>query len=672
LFLRKRRRERRRKLRRALLLDRALRQELALEGARDLLLGSALRRLRDSKRYRRLGFARWSDYVAERLGCELRWAQYLVSLDIVLDHYPDLRQAVLSGLLTPLKVIHVSRLLTPETSEAQRKALIAAAARLSVRELEAQVRETLTEDRARTTLAHLEEEAVVPNPWDEGPGIWLSFQAPPHAITLFEAAVEGARRLTGENLPRHVCLEFMVADRFSAIGWSPELDRGCADDDRVRSFQRRREEERARVALAAREDEETSVPKVPTRLTTRAANRHRRSQRDAEHLARTALPPELEPDATSNPRLLDRMVQALEAIDRELRPILGELLTTAEREGSHALLGWPDWRAYCKESLGLDPRRASRLIAFRAGLDRFQPFEEAYGAGKLRYLQVVQLLRVAVPETASVWAEWAAGASVRRTREVTNEAWLLQITGTTFAPLDAGDSNLPPGAVLPPPIGTRRPVMPGLESGATPLLRPPAHPFRLFLPGDLTDFVVAGLRSCQDDRGFPLLEGDALAVLANGFLENMDDPEIERMRRDFPIFERDGWMCSVPFCTSRAYIHPHHVWFRGRGGPDAEWNLTSLCFLHHLEQLHGPDAVIAVWGLAPDALEWRIGLQADGPPLLAFSGDRRIPVEFCTTRGAKAPDSERATLRPASRPVAATGTRAAASAHPAAPLQYAH
>jgi hypothetical protein len=100
MFLRKRRREHRRKLRRALLLDRALRQELALERTRDLLLASALRRLRDGKRYRRLGFARWSDYVAERLGCELRWAQYLVRLDIVLDRYPELRQAVLSGLLT--------------------------------------------------------------------------------------------------------------------------------------------------------------------------------------------------------------------------------------------------------------------------------------------------------------------------------------------------------------------------------------------------------------------------------------------------------------------------------------------------------------------------------------------------------------------------------------------
>src|SRR5512145_801108 len=100
-------RKRWRKIRRALLLDRGLRQELSLERVRDLLLGRALRKLRDAKGFDRLGAACWSDYVSERLGCELRWAQYLVRVDIVLERLPEMREAVASGALSPLKVIHL-------------------------------------------------------------------------------------------------------------------------------------------------------------------------------------------------------------------------------------------------------------------------------------------------------------------------------------------------------------------------------------------------------------------------------------------------------------------------------------------------------------------------------------------------------------------------------------
>jgi len=79
------RHKRSRKLRRAVQVDRALRHQMALERMRDLLLGRALRKLREPRRFKRLGESCWSDYVADRLGCELRWTQYLVRLDVVLD-----------------------------------------------------------------------------------------------------------------------------------------------------------------------------------------------------------------------------------------------------------------------------------------------------------------------------------------------------------------------------------------------------------------------------------------------------------------------------------------------------------------------------------------------------------------------------------------------------------
>jgi hypothetical protein len=128
----------------------------------------------------------------------------------------------------------------------------------------------------------------------------------------------------------------------------------------------------------------------------------------------------------------------------------------------------------------------------------------------------------------------------------------------------------------------------------------------------------------MDDRGLPMREDEALAVLATAFLENLVDPEIQRLITQFAVLERDGWQCAVPTCTSRVSLHEHHIEFLSHGGPDIDWNQISLCFVHHIILLHGSPKSIAVSGIAPDALEWRLGLRPDGAPLLVFRGDRRV------------------------------------------------
>jgi hypothetical protein len=653
----RKRRARLRKRHVALLLDRGLRQEMALESARDLLLGRALRRLREGRRYLRLSFASWGDYVAERLGCELRWAQYLVRMDVVLERFPELRQAVAQGLLSPLKVIHLSRLLTPDMPAEKRETAIAVAARLSVRQLEQHVRHLLAEDRARTTLAHFESEALesppIPNPWDPGPGSWLSFPASGGALTLFEAASEVARRLTGDNLPRHACLEYMVADRFSAIGWSPELDQDARADEQVRRVLRLRAEDRARAELgsiAAQDSQDTRADEVEVPAGPSTGRVAHRFQRKVERLVRTLLTQDLDPDSTDDPFALDQIVQRLEALDRDLRSIMGELLLALNGMEGYTLLGWSSLNEYCQEGLGMDPRRAARLMRFREGLDRFPALAAAYHAGKLRYLQVLELMPIVVQETAAAWAEWAARSSVRHTREVVNRAWILALSParnpmpperpakaapegsssagpddgrTTFAHLDGGEDPLPAGTPLPPPPGSLQPVVIGVDGDQTAFLDRKYY-FRIFLPGDLADFVRAGLRSCRDQRGLELPEGEALATIAAGFLANLDAPEIQRLIELFPTLERDGWQCSVETCTCKVALHEHHIRLLSQGGPDVESNKTSLCFVHHIILLHGLLAAIGVSGTAPDQLEWRLGLRPGAPPLLLFRGHRRI------------------------------------------------
>ncbi len=41
------------------------------------------------------------------------------------------------------------------------------------------------------------------------------------------------------------------------------------------------------------------------------------------------------------------------------------------------------------------------------------------------------------------------------------------------------------------------------------------------------------------------------------------------------ILQRDGWKCRS--CGMRNNLHVHHIQFRSQQGPDASWNLLTLC-----------------------------------------------------------------------------------------------
>lgn len=45
------------------------------------------------------------------------------------------------------------------------------------------------------------------------------------------------------------------------------------------------------------------------------------------------------------------------------------------------------------------------------------------------------------------------------------------------------------------------------------------------------------------------------------------------------ILQRDGWKCR--HCKSRNALHIHHIQFRSQQGPDASWNLITLCSACH-------------------------------------------------------------------------------------------
>ena len=72
------------------------------------------------------------------------------------------------------------------------------------------------------------------------------------------------------------------------------------------------------------------------------------------------------------------------------------------------------------------------------------------------------------------------------------------------------------------------------------------------------------------------------------------------------VFERDGWRCVAPGCTSYRNLHAHHVIFRSAGGGDEPSNLVTLCAAHHQRGVHG--GLICISGQAPEGLRFEMPL----------------------------------------------------------------
>ncbi len=93
-----------------------------------------------------------------------------------------------------------------------------------------------------------------------------------------------------------------------------------------------------------------------------------------------------------------------------------------------------------------------------------------------------------------------------------------------------------------------------------------------------------------------------------------------RVPRKWRVFERDGWRCAVPGCSSYRNLQDHHIQFRGAGGSNALENRIALCAWHHLRSVHA--GRLRIRGRAPAALRFELGLRAGRAPLVAYrSGD---------------------------------------------------
>ncbi|MEN8184030.1 MAG: hypothetical protein ABFS46_16000, partial [Myxococcota bacterium] len=390
----------------------------------------------------------------------------------------------------------------------------------------------------------------------------LRVRAPRRVRTKWGEVKRTLRRVTGEWLPTEACVELTLAEVLSAI----RLEQGIEEPPTLVRQVRSRG---ADVEASPGPTPPCAAPAEPSPFV-------------------LALVAGLE---AAGPRELDARLCRAAALERGLLARIGPLLLAfTELRGPRAL-GFRSLDAYARERLGMSARKTHALLRLERACRRAPALGEAWHASAITVSQALALVPLVLAEGSEPFhAAWTARAEEVTVRRLEDDVECALASGA-FDP-----AQLPE---LPDPAG--------VQIGAQPMRTEMDH-WSANVPSELARLFRACLSSVARRLG----------TGPGGALEAMFDHAIDTWwvstPRKYRVFERDGWRCTVPGCTSQRNLHAHHVLFRSAGGDDDLTNLTTLCAAHHHRGVHGGQ--IRISGRAPDELVFEM-------PLGRFrSGDR--------------------------------------------------
>ncbi len=408
-------------------------------------------------------------------------------------------------------------------------------------------------------------EAGGADPADDEPGERevLRVRAPRHVKGRWGAVKCMLRRVTGEWLPTETCVELVAAEVLSAIRL--EVDPAALPPlaHRVRSSM-------ADLELVPEPAPAPAGPRLPSPFV-------------------EALVARLE---DADPRELDARLCRAAALEQGLLAQVGPLLLAFALARGHFDFGFRSLDAYARERLGISPRKARALLRVERACALAPAFGEAWRSGRITWSQAQVLVSLELAQGSepfhAAWLERASGVTVRRLEDDVEHA----LASGAFDPV-------------------RLPELPeGVQIGAQPMGGPETDVWVANVPADVARLFRACLCSVARRLGTP---GAALEAMFDHCIDTWRCPTPRAHR----VFERDGWRCTVPGCTSQRNLHAHHVLFRSAGGSDDDANLTTLCAAHHQRGVH--TGVIRISGRAPGELVFEL-------PLGRFrSGDLAMP-----------------------------------------------
>jgi hypothetical protein len=546
-----------------------------------------------------IGYARLSDYAVERLGLSARWVRSLALVGEGFRVFPRLEEALLSGTLGFTKV----RLLASLPRGEDEASWIARASRVTAEQLSKMVRAV---DRGSIDAGLAEA--------DEATGRVFEVRCSPDVRWQWYAARGAASRAAGRMLHLAEAAELIAAEVLSALPVDEEVEEEACDEADA-SWSRV-----GQGAEAGQGAEDAAAP-APAEGATRPSWR-------GYGVLEGLLVGLEQADAFE---LDDRFRRAL-SLEQRLDARIGPLLAVVWDRWVHRALGFPTREAYAREHLGMDPTRARALVRLERAAALSEPFARAYRTGALSWVKAGLLVPLVNADPLGRfmkdWVVWAERVTVRRLREDVEWALALEETDPVAFRQSGG---LPPESRE---IGAPR-REPGVD--AAPQLEreigaPPREAteetcsVRFFGPADVVKLFRAVLctvrRRMERDMGRLPTEGQALGAMLDHALTSwgaLDGKVAPRHR----VFDRDGWRCAVPGCTSMQNLHDHHIHFRSAGGSDALDNRVTLCAFHHLRGVHA--ARLRCVGRAPDGLTWQMGIRPGAAPLVAYrSGDLQV------------------------------------------------
>jgi hypothetical protein len=622
-------------------------------------LAPGLSRMHGRRLYRLLGYVRLSDYLTERLGMSLRRCQAILRLERSLTGLPRLAQPLEAGEVSVSKIEIAAGAATPETESLW----LDRAKRLPLASLREAARQA-SPDGAPTESTSDAASAPSPKPASpidqDEPGRIISFLAPASVLAIWHWTLNLVRRVAGQQEPAWRCAEFLAAEFLSGVpDSSGEHPPGPSAQAPAPSATPAVRLSKASAPAAAPDTCGRDLPSgeragmaawMEASAAVREALASIGGSADPETILSeraAAGEPEDLGGANRDDELdaweLDTRLRRLVRLRQSLAWRQGRLLATFASLRLHGELGFSTFDDWVGERLAMSPRRARYLVSLVRRLRDLPLVADAYRRGLVSWCHARLLVRVVQPPTQARWIRYARQVTVRRLEDVIVDCEVAAAESSAMsapaAPAHIGVSPLPPAE--PPPFEAAWPspaFKPALadqaprHTSAPPLDLSAARRARsnrrtwgrisFWCPLDVASLWNSALRSCRAAAGNHLEDWECFLLFVRSMRETWENQEDPHWRRRYRIFERDGWRCKAPGCTSRSGLNEHHITFRSRQGGDEAENLVTLCVGHHQQGLH--EGHIRCFGRAPDGLWWDLGVKLGAEPLARYYGDRLV------------------------------------------------
>lgn len=259
---------------------------------------------------------------------------------------------------------------------------------------------------------------------------------------------------------------------------------------------------------------------------------------------------------------VDRRLLALAREHNRLEAALCFYLKEMQQRQLYVSFGFSSTVDYARERLGFEDRKTRSLLYMAERFQSLPEIGQAFAQGELAWTKVREVVKVAQPETESLWLEKCRNLSNRQLEQEVRQSL--------------------------PPVRKKTLVV--------------------VLEGELVDTWEQAREAAQRLAGKNLTDMEFIEVMMAEILCTYATtpalgPTGEEAAGGFAgdILERDGWQCTRPGCTCRVGLQGHHLEPRSQGGSDDPANRTVVCAICHSAVTRG---VVKVSGRAPDHLVW--------------------------------------------------------------------